>query len=141
MEIHLERHVDMGGSPRRVLRKHVSGRTFLRGKWQPCRNGETLFRKRQMGRWAMFRGHLTRLIGDLEDVEESTRPDILRRNGELRNVDNEWVGCVDESRDGAKEPLLGSGEWLQIERYNINELGNMGRFGEIPHMGSGTARA
>ena len=92
----LKRHVNMGDVHVASF-GNMSGGPFLRGKWPPGKNGKTSFFKRQMGRWAMFRDHLSRLVGDLKDVEGETNPYILRCKdefGQFRHCVGDKERCV-----------------------------------------------
>ena len=132
MEAKTKRHVDIWGAPCRALQKHVRGSLHLSEYRRRGADFKTIYVNWQMGRWEMYREHLTRFMGELGNSEEDVEIDIRRCRGDLSNV---YDGCEikrDDSRDYNKDPSIDDEEWVKIKNYNTIELETWGHRNEFP---------
>ena len=76
----------------------------------------------EMDHEAMLRGHLERLIWDVEEYDGQARPFLTDRQNEIEKFDNEWEAKRDETRDGNNAPLLSRWKWVHLANRNIRAL-------------------
>ena len=95
---------------------------FLRAKWQPFQNEQTVCFARQMDRGELLRENSERLMEGVEDDEGGDRPPLNECKVEIGKLDNEWGTRGDYSRGGNKEPPLTREEWLKLMDRQIEAL-------------------